>query len=441
MRGCSQACTCPNGGDFRENFCCALSQEACGKHCDSLGMPIAGVEAGHVCFCGHALANASNALPVHECRAKSCPGSASTHTEACGGSYVMLSFQAASMRNATVPHPPNPPKPLLPKGDSRWTESGHLIMSKDQVYYPPITTANITRHGYACQPYCFVYPDDGEWSCVMTFNNESWVEGTPGEHMISTRTKDNGATWSDFVPIEPFAQSSTHGSSSYGSIVGRPDGSRIFAVYVWNAFNISHLPGQNASASFRADMLGQFVWKYSDDRGDTWGNDHYVIPVPQKYIDRHNSWNGSVEIMWEVDHVKEVDGTVVFAFTKIGTYAVAAPEEIFFAKSENLLHAKRGEDVTWQVFPETDHGVEAVGGTTSSSLKGIAEEPHIVPLDAGGYYVVFRTSDGWLGSTHAISHEAARFNAGWANSSFAKYLAYAPWMAAAEGACWVKNPR
>ena len=54
--------------------------------------------------------------------------------------------------------------------------------------------------------------------------------------------------------------------SSYGSITARPDGSRIFAVYVWNAFNVSHLPGQNASAGFRADMLGQFVWKYSDDR-------------------------------------------------------------------------------------------------------------------------------------------------------------------------------
>lgn len=38
--------------------------------------------------------------------------------------------------------------------------------------------------------------------------------------------------------------------------------------------------------------------------------------------------------------------------------------------------------MTLQIFPETDHGVEAVGGTTSSPLKGIAEEPHIVPLNA-----------------------------------------------------------
>ena len=97
-----------------------------------------------------------------------------------------------------------------------------------------------------------------------------------------------------------------------------------------------------------------------------------------KYIDRHNSWNGSVEIMWEVDHVKQVGGSVMFGFTKIGTYAVAAPEEIFFAVSHNLLSAEKPEDVAWEVWPQSDHGVEAVGGTTAAALAGIAEEPHIV---------------------------------------------------------------
>ena len=78
-------------------------------------------------------------------------------------------------------------------------------------------------------------------------------------------------------------------------------------------------------------------------------------------------------------------------------------------------------------------GVQAVGGTTSAPLAGIAEEPHIVPIQTtGGYYVVFRTSDGWLGTTHSISAAAAMSNTGWANSSFAEYLAYAPWMSKAE---------
>ena len=78
-------------------------------------------------------------------------------------------------------------KPLAPTGDPRWTETGAVIQHAATPYYPP--TAD--RRGYACQPYCSVLPD-GEWSCVMTFNNDSWIEGTPGEHMIATNTKDNG---------------------------------------------------------------------------------------------------------------------------------------------------------------------------------------------------------------------------------------------------------
>jgi hypothetical protein len=49
-------------------------------------------------------------------------------------------------------------------------------------------------------------------------------------------------------------------------------------------------------------MLGQFVWRYSDDQGRSWGAEHYVIPVPKKWIDQHNSWNGSVQVCgWVVD--------------------------------------------------------------------------------------------------------------------------------------------
>ena len=133
----TQACTCPNGcapscpthaprttsrcfipgaralltepppvrsGDAATNFCCALSLEACGQHCDALSLAVAGVEAGHVCFCGAALANASAVLPLTACDAKPCP--AAPHTEACGGDNVLLSFSSAAMRNKTLPKPP-----------------------------------------------------------------------------------------------------------------------------------------------------------------------------------------------------------------------------------------------------------------------------------------------------------------------------------------------
>ena len=55
--------------------------------------------------------------------------------------------------------------------------------------------------------------------------------------------------------------------------------------------------------------------------------------------------------MWEVDHIKVLDdGTVIFGFTKIGTYLVNAPEEIFFLASKNLLSASDPEEVSWTMY-------------------------------------------------------------------------------------------
>ena len=49
-------------------------------------------------------------------------------------------------------------------------------------------------------------------------------------------------------------------------------------------------------AAIARKVLFLAVWRYSDDQGRSWGAEHYVIPVPKKWIDQHNSWNGSVQV-------------------------------------------------------------------------------------------------------------------------------------------------
>ena len=142
----------------------------------------------------------------------------------------------------------------------------------------------------------------------MTFIKDHWIEASPGEHMVAMQSRDQGQSWSPFVPIEPYSNTSTDQVSAYGSVTARPDGSRVFALWVQNTDNVTHLPGQKASNSFRADMLGHFLWKYSEDQGKTWSKKHYVIPVPKTFIERHNRWNGTVQCMWEVDHIKQHNG-------------------------------------------------------------------------------------------------------------------------------------
>lgn len=70
-----------------------------------------------------------------------------------------------------------------------------------------------------------------------------------------------GMTWTEFRAIEPYSNTTTNQVSAYGSITARPDGSRIFALWIQNTGNVQNLPGGTPSSSFRADMLGQFVWR------------------------------------------------------------------------------------------------------------------------------------------------------------------------------------
>lgn len=65
---------------------------------------------------------------------------------------------------------------------------------------------------------------------------------------------------------------------------------------------------------------------HSDDGGYTWSAQRYNVPYPEAPIDRANSFNGKVRIMWSVDQAKVHDGKVMYAFTRIGTYPQGPPE-------------------------------------------------------------------------------------------------------------------
>ena len=171
-----------------------------------------------------------------------------------------------------------------------------------------------------------------------------------------------------------------------------------------------------------ANMLGNFVWKYSDDHGKTWSPRHYTIPVPFNYIETINSFSkakngtGDVQIMWEVDHLKTLkDGTLIFAFTKIGTYAVAAPEEMFVMASRNLLTEEDPDKVVWDMWPHGDHGITAPGHPDDPTV--VSEEPHVVP-SKDRLTILFRTSLGYMG--YAVSQaggSAEQFAKPWENST------------------------
>ena len=120
-------------------------------------------------------------------------------------------------------------------------------------------------------------------------------------------------------------------------------------------------------------------------------------------------------IMWNVDLVKVMnDGTTaIVGFTKIGTYVQNAPQELFYLTSPNLFSEPNASKISWGLVPNGEHGVLPPGGNPT-----VFEEAHILPLAAGGYWTVGRTSQGYLGAAQTADPTAG---AGWSATGFATY--------------------
>ena len=90
------------------------------------------------------------------------------------------------------------------------------------------------------------------------------------------------------------------------------------------------------------------------------------------------------------------DNTLIFAFTKIATYAVAPVEEIFILSSKNILTETDPTKVVWDMWPHGEHGIGAVNDFDSPTI--ITEEPHVLPIfNDDILYVVWRTNQGYMG--------------------------------------------
>ena len=85
--------------------CTALTLEYCAAACRALKYGIAGVEAGHACFCDHAVPAGATSTPDAECNA-TCSGTTSPGQtkERCGGDLRLWAYNATvSYTHLTLP--------------------------------------------------------------------------------------------------------------------------------------------------------------------------------------------------------------------------------------------------------------------------------------------------------------------------------------------------
>ncbi|MFB3829082.1 MAG: exo-alpha-sialidase [Bryobacteraceae bacterium] len=272
----------------------------------------------------------------------------------------------------------------------------------------------IPKEGYCDQPYV-VKNGDGSWLCVLTTGKG--VEGQPGQHVVSTISRDRGRTWSPLVDIEPAGGP----EASWVMPLKTPYG-RVYAFYTYNRDNLRELENTNGAAR-RVDTLGVYAFKYSDDGGRTWSRERYEIPMRLMRIDRGNNYGGRVLFFWGVGKPIITGKSAIFGFAKVGKWGnpgTMVESQGCFLRSDNILAERDPRKIRWELLPDGDEGLRAPKGPVS-------DEANLVALNDGSLYATYRTIDGY--NCHAYSRDGGHT---WTPPAYATY---------GPGARRIKHPR
>ncbi|MEN6535740.1 MAG: exo-alpha-sialidase [Bryobacteraceae bacterium] len=264
----------------------------------------------------------------------------------------------------------------------------------------------IPREGYSDQPYVVVTPD-GNWLCVLTTGRGN--EGDSGQHIISTISADQGRSWSAPVDIEP----ADGPEASWVMPFLAPNG-RVYVFYTYNAGNLRYDSRSNSKwAARRVDSLGQYAYKYSDDRGRSWSSERYYIPMRLMRIDRENAWEGKLLYFWGVGKpILTSRNEMILGFSKVGKWgdpgAMVTSQGVFL-KCPNIATERDPSQLRWEVLPEGDEGLRA-------PKNPVSDEANLVELSDGSLYCTYRTIDGY--NCAAYSRDGGR---SWTPPAYATY--------------------
>jgi hypothetical protein len=185
--------------------------------------------------------------------------------------------------------------------------------------------------GYADQPY-IVKTDDGAWLCAITTG--TGAEGAGGQHVITMRSTDHGRTWSKPVDVEP----SSGPEASYAVLLKTPYG-RVYCFYNHNTDNVREVKREDKGVYKRVDSLGYYVFKYSDDHGQSWSAKRYPVPVREFECDRNNIYGGKLRFFWNVGRPLIHGNAAILVLHKVGAMGPG-----FFRKATSACELPREAD-------------------------------------------------------------------------------------------------
>lgn len=249
----------------------------------------------------------------------------------------------------------------------------------------------IPTDSYSDQPY-IVQTDDGAWLCCVTTG--AGVEGAPGQHVATMRSTDRGRTWSKPVPVEPPGGP----EASYAVMLKVPSG-RVYIFYNHNTDRVTEVKRHDGKGVYtRVDSLGHYVFKYSDDHGQTWSSERYDIPVREFVCDQENVYGGKLRFFWNVGKPIVREGAAFMSLHKVGKMGEGffAQSEGVLLKSDNILTEADPTKLHWETLPDGEIGLRTPPGGGP-----VSEEQSYCVLSDGTIYCVYRSVDGYPVETYS----------------------------------------
>lgn len=240
----------------------------------------------------------------------------------------------------------------------------------------------IPSEGYCDQPY-IVKTRDGAWLCVMTTGRGR--EGQQGQHIVATRSRDRGRTWSDPVDIEPSDGPEASWAMPYITRYGR-----VYVFYTYNTQNLREVAFGNGEICNRVDTLGDYAFKFSEDGGQSWSEGRGVIPVRETDIDRLNPYGGKIRFFWGVGKPIRSGDSLYLGFSKVGKFGKGFMEisEGWFLRCGNIETERDPGKLCWETLPDGETGLQSPGSET------VCDEANLAELSDGSLFATCRTIEG-----------------------------------------------
>lgn len=233
----------------------------------------------------------------------------------------------------------------------------------------------IPDESYCDQPY-IVTMKDGTWVCMLT--TAPGEESSVGQHVVVTKSRDHGKTWSPLVDIEP----GTGPHASWVVPLLTPYG-RLYAFYTFNGDEKSFGKGRNHDS-----IHGWYAFRFSDDGGKSWSERHRV-PIRNTFCDDIVLDGTLLQAFWGVSKPQVIDGELFTSFTKLREHYLGFGEG-WIIHSDNIMTEKDPAKLHWELLPDGEYGIR-------HPEFGCVQEEHIaVPLNRkDGLACVYRTTQGF----------------------------------------------